>query len=354
VVTPTRELAIQVDRVFQSLATDLKSALVYGGVGYATQEHALRSGVDLVIGTPGRILDMVSRRRLSLNRVQLLVLDEGDEMLDAGFAPDVERIIELTYQPQMALASATMPDWVSRMIQRHLDDPVRVVVAAAAEETLEHGLLRVTRPEKLRTLSKLLQRHRGSAIVFGRTKHGVRKLSRDLRNLGHDSADLQGNLSQNVRDRTMDAFRGLRTNVLVATNVAARGLDISHVDLVINYDLPDSPQWLTHRVGRTARMGVKGRALTFVTPEDEAAWRTLRRQGAPALPEVDVRHLLAEGDWRYVAASLVEAEPRVRTARVSPGPSGAARPAQSWNGRRRRPRGRGPYRSDQRPASAGA
>ena len=351
VVTPTRELAIQVDRVFQSLRTDLKSALVYGGVGYATQEQALRSGVDLVIGTPGRLLDMVSRRRLSLSRVQLLVLDEGDEMLDAGFAPDVERIIELTYQPQMALASATMPDWVSRMIQRHLDDPVRVVVAAPAEEALEHGLLRVARPEKLRTLSKLLQRHRGSAIVFGRTKHGVRKLSRDLRNLGHDSADLQGNLSQNVRDRTMDAFRGLRTNVLVATNVAARGLDISHVDLVINYDLPDSPQWLTHRVGRTARMGVKGRALTFVTPEDEAAWRTLRRQGAPALPELDVRHLLAEGDWRYIAASLVEPEPRVRTARATPG---AARPGQSWNGRRRRPRGRGPYRSDQRPASAGA
>ena len=354
VITPTRELAIQVDRVFQSLATGLKSALVYGGVGYATQERDLKAGVDLVVGTPGRILDMVSRRRLSLNRVQFLVLDEGDEMLDAGFAPDVERIIELTYQPQMALASATMPDWVSRMIQRHLDDPVRVVVAAPAEETLEHGLLRVARPEKLRTLSKLLQRHRGSAIVFGRTKHGVRKLSRDLRNLGHDSADLQGNLSQNVRDRTMDAFRGLRTNVLVATNVAARGLDISHVDLVINYDLPDSPQWLTHRVGRTARMGVKGRALTFVTPEDEAAWRTLRRQGAPALPELDVRHLLAEGDWRYIAASLVEPEPRVRTARVTPGPSGAARPAQSWNGRRRRPRGRGPYRSDQRPASAGA
>ncbi|HEX9547547.1 MAG TPA: DEAD/DEAH box helicase, partial [Acidimicrobiales bacterium] len=248
VVTPTRELAIQVDRVFQSLATGLKSALVYGGVGYATQERDLKAGVDLVVGTPGRILDMVSRRRLSLNRVQFLVLDEGDEMLDAGFAPDVERIIELTYQPQMALASATMPDWVSRMIERHLDDPVRIVVAAPAEDALEHGLLRVTRPEKLRTLSKLLQRHRGAVIVFGRTKHGVRKLSRDLRNLGHDSADLQGNLSQNVRDRTMDAFRGLRTNVLVATNVAARGLDISHVDLVINYDLPDSPQWLTHRV----------------------------------------------------------------------------------------------------------
>jgi superfamily II DNA/RNA helicase len=354
VVTPTRELAIQVDRVFQSLATGLNSALVYGGVGYAIQERALRSGVDLVIGTPGRILDMVSRRRLSLNRVQLLVLDEGDEMLDAGFAPDVERIIELTYQPQIALASATMPEWVTRMIDRHLDDPVRIRVAAPIEDALEHGLLRVSRPEKLRTLSKLLQQHRGSAIVFGRTKHGVRKLSRDLRNLGHDSADLQGNLSQNVRDRTMDAFRGLRTNILVATNVAARGLDISHVDLVINYDLPDSPQWLTHRVGRTARMGVKGRALTFLTPEDEAAWRTLRRQGAPALQEIDVRHLLAEGDWRYVAASLVEPQPNGGAPRQPRRAQGDSRPGASWDHRRRRPRGRRPYRSDQRPASAGA
>ena len=347
VVTPTRELAIQVDRVFQSLATGLKSALLYGGVGYLTQERDLKAGVDVVIGTPGRTLDMVSRRRLSLSRVQLLVLDEGDEMLDAGFAPDVERIIELTYQPQIVLASATMPDWVTRMIERHLDDPVRIKIAAPAEETLEHGLLRVSRAEKLHTLSRLLRKHRGSAIVFGRTKHGVRKLSRDLRNLGHDSADLQGNLSQNVRDRTMDAFRGLRTSVLVATNVAARGLDISHVDLVINYDLPDSPNWLTHRVGRTARMGVKGRALTFVTPEDESAWRTLRRQGAPALPELDVRHLLSEGDWRYVAASLIEPAPQR---------SGPSRPPRSgqrpWN--RRRPRGRRPYRSDQRPASAGA
>jgi superfamily II DNA/RNA helicase len=347
VVTPTRELAIQVDRVFRSLATNLKCALVYGGVGYATQELALKKGVDLVIGTPGRILDMVERRHLALSRVQLLVLDEGDEMLDAGFAPDVERIINLTYEPQIVLASATMPDWVSRMIQRHLDNPVRIEVAAPAEEALEHGLLRVSRPEKLRTLSRLLRHHRGSAIVFGRTKYGVRKLSRELNNLGHDSADLQGNLSQNVRDRTMDAFRALKTSVLVATNVAARGLDISHVDLVINYDLPDSPQWLTHRVGRTARMGVKGRALTFVTPEDEPAWRTLRRQGAPNLPEVDLRHLLTEGDWRYVAASLIEPPANGRTPHQP-------RPAQPWNRPRRGNRGRRPYGSQPRRASAGS
>jgi len=332
VVTPTRELAIQVERVFRSLSTSLSCALLYGGVGYATQEQALKSGADLVIGTPGRILDMVSRRRLSLNRVQFLVLDEGDEMLDAGFAPDVERIIQGCYEPQMVLASATMPDWVTRVIERHLEHPVRIRIAPEAEQVLEHGLVRVPRVDKLHTLSRLLRSHPGSVIVFGRTKHGVRKLNRDLRRLGHDSADLQGDLSQNARDRTMDAFRGLRTNVLIATNVAARGLDISHVDLVVNYELPDSPDWLTHRVGRTARMGAKGRALTFVTPEDDRAWRTLRRQGAPALPEVDVAHLLNGGNWRYVAASPVEPRPQLRTDGRSPS---------AWPRRRRRPRGRG-------------
>jgi superfamily II DNA/RNA helicase len=306
VVTPTRELAMQVQGVLESLNTGLHTALLYGGVGYVTQESALKKGADIVIGTPGRILDLVSRRRLTLSRVHFLVLDEGDEMLDTGFAPAVEQILELTYQPQIVLASATMPDWVSRMIQRHMDRPVRVQVGADDESTLEHGMIRVDRAAKLETLSRLLRGHRGSAIVFGRTKYGVRKLNLALRKLGHDSADLQGNLSQASRDRTMEAFRAGRLNVLVATNVAARGLDISHVDLVINYELPDSAQWLTHRVGRTARMGVEGRALTFVGAEDDRTWRKLRREGAPELPELDLAQLLRAGDWRYVASTMTE------------------------------------------------
>lgn len=344
VVTPTRELAMQVERVLHSLSSGLRCALLYGGVGYATQESALRAGVDIVIGTPGRILDMVSRRRLSLSRVQFLVLDEGDAMLDAGFAPDVERILGLTYEPQMVLASATMPDWVTRIIERHLDQPLRIRVEPDAEETLEHGLIRVNRTEKLHTLSRVLRAHPGTAIVFGRTKYGVRKLSRSLRDLGHDSAELQGNLSQNVRDRTMAGFRAGRTSVLVATNVAARGLDISHVDLVINYDLPDSPEWLTHRVGRTARMGARGRALTFITPEDDRAWHTLRRQGAPNLGQVDVAQLISSGNWRYAAASLVQ--PAASPARLRP------RNSKGWRGRRRPGRSRFRTRPNREPASA--
>jgi superfamily II DNA/RNA helicase len=145
----------------------------------------------------------------------------------------------------------------------------------------------------------LLHGHKGSAIVFGRTRHGVKKLNRHLQQLGHDSVELQGDLSQVVRDRTMAGFRSGRSRVLVATNVAARGIDVDHVGLVVNFELPESPDWLTHRVGRTARMGETGRALTFVTPEDEPAWVKLSRLGAPDIRELDVQLLLDGGNWQY-------------------------------------------------------
>ena len=287
ILTPTRELAMQVAGVLKGMDTNLRCALLYGGIGYATQTAALKAGADVVVGTPGRTLDMIGRKQLSLARVEYLVLDEADEMLDAGFAPDVERLLGLTYQPQTVLASATMPEWVSRMIAKHTQDPCRIEAETEGENLLDHGLLRVERSAKLGALSNLLHSHPGAAIVFGRTKHGVRKLNRDLNRMGHDSVELQGDLSQPVRDRAMAAFREGRTRVLVATNVAARGLDISHVDLVINFELPETPGWLTHRVGRTARMGQTGRALTFVSPEDEQAWRRLRQLGAPDLKDIN-------------------------------------------------------------------
>ena len=335
VVTPTRELALQIDNVFHSLDTDLRNALLYGGVGYATQTQALKRGADVVIGTPGRILDMVQRRLLSLSRVEYLVLDEADEMLDVGFAPDVERIIGMTYEPQTVLASATMPEWVSRMIDRHLKDPARIRVAAPEEPALEHGLARVERVDKLDTLVRLLKQFDGAAIVFGRTKHGVSKLHRDLSRRGINSLQLQGNLGQTARDRTMASFRQGNTDVLVATNVAARGLDVSHVGLVINFELPDTPQWLTHRIGRTARMGGRGWALTFITPEDHLAWSKLRRQGAPHLREVDLPLLLEDGEWTYRETPAPE--------RPAAHHAAAARPAALSSGpaRRRRRGGRG-------------
>jgi len=308
VVAPVRELAIQVDAVYRRLGTVGCIATLYGGVGYGAQIAALRQRPDVVVGTPGRLLDMIERSLLTLARVRYLVLDEADEMFDSGFAPAVERLLAQTQSPQMVLASATMPDWVGAMIRKHLVDPVRVRVAGrATEPRLEHALIRVDRRAKLATLSQVLRRNRG-VIVFGRTKHGVRKLAAELRRLRHDAVELQGNMSQSARNQTMALFRSGRSDVLVATNVAARGLDVSHVDLIVNYDLPETSESLTHRVGRTARMGNEGRALTFLTPDDVVSWRRLRGQGAPDLPELDLKQLLEAGDWRYAPAVVAPAE----------------------------------------------
>jgi superfamily II DNA/RNA helicase len=321
VVTPTRELAGQIDSVYRSLDPAGRSALLYGGVGYGVQMTTLRRGADVVIGTPGRLLDMVGRQLLQLSRVEYVVLDEADEMLDSGFAPAVERLLALTGRRQTVLASATMPDWVAKMIAEHLVDPHRVLVEEE-ERRLDHAIVRVDRQAKLSTLSHLLRRRRG-VIVFGRTKHGVRKLNRDLRQLGHDSVELQGNMSQSARDLVMASFRSQRSDVLVATNVAARGLDVSHVTLVVNYELPDTSESLTHRVGRTARMGSEGRALTFVTPDDAALWRRLQARGAPDLPVLDIDLLLGEGEWRYVIEAPAHTRPR-RPRRRRPAGSRAA------------------------------
>jgi superfamily II DNA/RNA helicase len=313
-------------------------------VGYGLQISALRSGADVVVGCPGRILDLAGRGLVRFDRVEYLVLDEADEMLDQGFAPDVERIIGLTPAPgatprrQTVLASATMPDWVQAMIARHLQTPSHIRVAGEQEPLLEHVLLRVERAQKVQTLSALLRRHRGSAIVFHRTKHGAKRLSSDLERLGHRTSQLQGNLSQSARDRAIAGFRAGHTHVLVATNVAARGLDVSRVALVVNFELPDTPQWLTHRVGRTARNGAEGRALTLVGLEDVAQWQKLRRLGAPNLPHGDLGHLLQTGELRLVAepkelaitgrrpAAPVEGRnPAVRGARWSAAPRGRGR-----------------------------
>jgi ATP-dependent RNA helicase DeaD len=331
IVTPTRELAIQVDSVFRGLDSGLRTALLYGGVGYRTQTEALRQGADVVIGTPGRILDMFQRKTFSLSRVEYMVLDEADQMFDAGFARDVERIIGLTYSPQTVLASATMPEWVARMIDKHLQDPVQVRLIAQGESLLEHGLIRTDPGSKLRLLSDILKRH-SVAIVFGRTKHGVHKLNRELQRMGHRSVELQGNMAQLARDRVMESFRNGRADVLVATNVAARGLDLSHVGLVVNYELPDSPDSMTHRVGRTARNGNAGRALTFITSVDHEKWSNLRRQGAPALRTLDHAILARDGSWSYLHEQAT-----IRTIVRRPTGAGTAT-ATSRAGRRRRSR----------------
>jgi superfamily II DNA/RNA helicase len=306
-VVPTRELASQIASVLRTVDPALRVVLVVGGVGYGGQLSLLRNSPDVIVGCPGRLLDLAERGAARLDRIEYLVLDEADEMLDQGFAPDVERILAMTPQSgpgrtprQTVLASATMPSWVRTMIDRHLVDPVRVVVSTEQEPLLEQGLLRVRRDQRVATLSALLRQFDGSALVFHRTKHGAKRLASDLNRLGHRSDELQGNLSQAARDRAIAAFRSRATDVLVATNVAARGLDIDHVQLVVNYELPDSPQWLTHRAGRTARNGAEGTAVTFLSEDDMAQWSKLRRLGGPALRWADGDALLGEGELRLL------------------------------------------------------
>ena len=345
VVTPTRELAAQIAGVLRTVDPGLRVALLVGGAGYGPQTSALRNAADVVIGCPGRILDLADRGVARLARIEMLILDEADEMLDQGFARDVERIIALTpahgtdgVARQTVLASATMPEWVQTMVARHLVDPASVVVEREQEPLLQHGLVRVGRDERVAMLSTLLRRHGDSAIVFHRTKHGAAKLARDLGRLGHRALALQGNLSQNARDRAIADFRSRRADVLVATNVAARGLDIPHVSLVVNVELPETAQWLTHRVGRTARNGAEGTALTFLGDDDMEKWRRLQRLGAPALRWVDREALVdrgelvlleVAGDGRRVAGARRTSPPPGRWRTARPGRRPARRPAPS-------------------------
>ncbi|MGD0833201.1 MAG: DEAD/DEAH box helicase [Candidatus Dormibacteria bacterium] len=342
VVGPTRELCQQVASVIAALDRELHVAVLYGGVGYGAQWHALSSGADIVVGCPGRILDLISvQRRASFARVEYLVLDEGDEMLDSGFAHDVESIIALCpdrSRRQTILASATMPDWVERMIDRHLRAPLRVRVAQEAAPDLEHGILGVADELRLEALVTLLRQQPAGAgtIVFTRTKHGAKKLTRKLEGLSLRVVELQGNLSQNARDRSIASFREGEADVLVATNVAARGLDVPRVSLVVNYELPESALWLTHRIGRTARNGACGRAVTLLSATDADQWHKLQRGGAPHLRRLHSEPLLQRGEWLY----LTEAEALAATpAPVRGGSPGRPRyPAGSFRPRRQAPR----------------
>ncbi len=295
VLVPTRELAMQVGEVIRSLAVPRRVSvtLLYGGRSLVPERQALQSA-QIVVGTPGRTLDHLRQRNLSLRALRTLVLDEGDEMLDRGFAPDVERILAgAPKERQTALFSATMPAWVSATAGKHLQNPVTVQVEtdASAGPEIEHVVYDVDPSAKLAALRTLLdQRGTAPIIVFGRTKHGVKKLARQLGVLGYPAAALQGNLSQNARERVMAEFRSGAMPILLATNVAARGLDVDGVERVINYELPESAEWFTHRVGRTGRMGRRGEAVTFLTPDDGAKWREIERALGRRLPRRSWEH----------------------------------------------------------------
>jgi ATP-dependent RNA helicase DeaD len=336
VLTPTRELAVQVAGVVEELGAPrgLKTLMISGGRAFGPQRDELRRGVHVVVGTPGRVLDLLNQGAIWLDRVRFLVLDEADEMLDRGFAPDVERIIaRTTPDRQTALFSATVPSWVKQTASKHLHDPETVTIVPEPGEVtqIEHLAFEIGNSDKMQVLQDLLD-HRGdgSVIVFGRTKHGVNKLARRLQADGYPVAALQGNLSQNARDRVMDDFRNGQVPVLVATNVAARGLDVSHVAQVINIELPESPELLTHRVGRTGRMGRQGQAITLLGPEDLTKWRRLERGFTRPIrrtPWRGAKALLANGNGNGHVEIAPEATSPVATSPVAQQMREGVRPA---------------------------
>jgi superfamily II DNA/RNA helicase len=291
ILTPTRELAIQVSNVLTEIGgpAGLSVALLYGGVGYQPQIDALLAGAQLVVGTPGRVLDHLERRTLRLGALRVLVLDEADQMLDRGFAPDVERIIRATPPSrQTALLSATTPDWVKQVAAKHLREPAYLTVEPEeAAPDIEHTVIQAWDGDKMSVLLRLLsQPVEGSTLVFGRTRHGVMNLGSRLRRLGYHVEVLQGDLGQAVRERILERFRSGEVPILLATNVAARGLDMLNIERVINYDLPDTPELFVHRVGRTGRMGRSGKALTIIAAADLPMMKEIERHIGRKLPSV--------------------------------------------------------------------
>ncbi|MEK7778447.1 MAG: DEAD/DEAH box helicase, partial [Chloroflexota bacterium] len=248
--------------------------------------------------------------------LRVFVLDEGDEMLDQGFAPDVERILSMTPESrQTALFSATVPDWVMRIAARHLRNPqtVRVDNEMEALPEIRHVVYEMPLEAKLAALRLLLDKRRdGPVLVFGRTKHGVRKLGNRLMAFGYSVASLEGNLSQNARERVMADFRSGAVSILVATNVAARGLDVSGIEQVINYELPDTALLFTHRVGRTGRMGRQGEAITFITPEDSHKWRQIEQGLGRSLPRRTWPSGVGESTRSNSSQSVAKPPARVR------------------------------------------
>jgi ATP-dependent RNA helicase RhlE len=282
ILAPTRELAEQTHTAFMALGrhTGLRSLTLYGGVSAQPQIKTLRSGAEIAVACPGRLLDLMAQGVVNLRGIEVLVVDEADRMFDMGFLPDVRRIAAALPQPrQTLLFSATMPPEIRKLADDFLRNPVAVEIGASKPvETVKHAAYSVEQTRKTEMLQALLRTAgNGQVLVFTRTKHRAKKLAEQLAKAGVSATSLQGNLSQNRRQEAMDNFRSGRAKVMVATDIASRGIDVSQITHVINYDMPDTAEAYTHRIGRTGRMTHLGTAFSLITPEDLPMVRTIER-----------------------------------------------------------------------------
>jgi ATP-dependent RNA helicase RhlE len=291
IVTPTRELAIQISESFSAYGkfTGLKHTVIYGGVSQHAQTNALKN-VDILVATPGRLLDLIDQRFVSLQNIRFFVLDEADRMLDMGFIHDVKKIIsKLPAKRQSLFFSATMPPEIQKLAGSILSNPVKIDIAPVVETTnlIKQSLYFVDKPDKKSLLIHLLKdKSIDSALVFTRTKHGADRVSRDLMKAGIKAAAIHGNKSQGARQDALNNFKNKRTRVLVATDIASRGIDVDHLSHVINYEIPNIPETYVHRIGRTGRAGIDGVALSFCDAEEKEYLKDIYKLISKQIPVV--------------------------------------------------------------------
>ncbi|MPM51894.1 ATP-dependent RNA helicase RhlE [bioreactor metagenome] len=283
ILAPTRELAIQIEENFVAYArhTNIKSLVIFGGVSQNPQVKALKEGVDILIATPGRMLDLYSQKFLKLNDVKHFVLDEADSMLDMGMIHDVKRIIShLPKVRQNIFFSATMPKEISKLADSIFKNPVKVEVApvSSTTEMVDQNIYFVSKKQKTKLLIELLKNNpKESVLVFSRTKHGANKITKDLISSSISASAIHGNKSQNARQLALNEFKEGKIRVLVATDIAARGIDIDELPFVINYDLPEVAETYVHRIGRTGRAGRSGRATAFCSMEERDLYKAIEK-----------------------------------------------------------------------------
>jgi superfamily II DNA/RNA helicase len=289
IMTPTRELATQVMAALQQLipVPDIRTALLIGGEAMPRQFRQLQNLPRLVVGTPGRINDHLQRGSLRVNNTRFLILDEADRMLDMGFGFQIERIVaKVPSERQTMLFSATLPAGILKLSAKYLKNPERISVGStvAVAPNITQELIQIGDGDKYPKLLEQLAAHQGSTLIFVKTKWGTEKLAGKLANKNFSSDAIHGDLRQSRRDRVIQDFRDKKFRILVATDLAARGLDVPHIELVVNYDLPQCPEDYIHRIGRTARAGAFGKAINFLTPADREKWNAIHRLMNPGAP----------------------------------------------------------------------
>ena len=332
ILAPTRELATQITDHLQKFAlkTPVRTFRVVGGASLNAQAQRLASGIDILVATPGRLIDLLERKAVKLSEVRYLVLDEADQMLDIGFIHALRQIARLLpAKRQTMLFSATMPKLMDEIAAAYLTDPIRVQVSPPGKvaDKIDQGVHFVNQGDKAKLLADYIARHPGElALVFGRTKHGSDKLMKLLDTWGFSAGAIHGNKSQGQRERTLQAFRNGELKVLVATDVAARGIDIPDVRHVYNYDLPNVPENYVHRIGRTARAGKAGRAVAFCAPAEFGELKAIEKVMKADIPVIGGN-----------APSGAEANAAAREAKDAKGRSGKGRPQQRSDAQKARP-----------------